>query len=37
MRSGSRYRPSPSKNESEDAWISDLDPIVEGGFKVVFN
>lgn len=37
MQSNSRYkRSSMSKYENEDAWIADLDPILEGGFKVAF-
>lgn len=37
MQSKSRYKEtSMSKYETEDAWISDLDPILEGGFKVSF-
>jgi hypothetical protein len=37
MQSNSRYKQSSlSKYENEDAWISDLDPILEGGYKVAF-
>jgi hypothetical protein len=37
MQANSRYRPSTmAKYDTEDAWISDLDPIMEGGFKVAF-
>ena len=24
------------KYEAEDAWVSDLDPIMDGGYKVVY-
>ena len=37
MQSNSRYKSSTiGKYEAEDAWISDLDPILEGGFKVAY-
>jgi len=34
MQSNSRY--THSKIETEDAWIADLDPIMEGGYKVAY-
>lgn len=35
MQSNSRYKQGNlNKYDNEDAWISDLDPIMEGGFKV---
>lgn len=37
MQPNSRYKTNNmSKYDTEDAWISDLDPLMEGGFKVAF-
>lgn len=37
MQPNSRYKASNmSRYDTEDAWISDLDPLMEGGFRVAF-